>query len=172
MDEQKQKIREMASGYFLCDLSTFCCWVKNLIQAEPNGSLVGELLFDQAVTPNFGAVYFLLRAANLVQLIKGGLLALWQVRALSELGEEWNDTEILCGGVEGLAEKLRERFKDDYEVCLDEFSGSNLGPEIMEWVTTSAAAKPDFRGVVEAFQEFGQLDRFQAWLFGLPAPQK
>jgi|GEM_PF-4419181 len=170
----KSQFRDLAIRGFLGDLFTFRCWVRDLIQTRQNGSTVIKLLFEEEVTPTFGAIYFLLRAANLLEPIERGLLAEdtpGDVTLTSEFEQKWNDAEILCGGLDGLARKLSERF-DDHEVCVDKLVTDISAGDTFEWTNQLIANTTNFRGVVEIFKTHDLLEPFQAWLFNLPVPKK
>lgn len=168
----KPQFRALAALLFSNKLSDFCVWVEKL---PPDGHPALDPLTDETVTPTFGGIYLVLRLTGLLPDIEKKLAAKAReakidpevsLSCLNTVGD-WAAEEVLCGGFAGLARELSKRFKRKRQSCLDALVGI-AADETVVWLNQPATKLASFRGMVEAFRRFGQLDRLQALVLGLP----
>lgn len=168
----KSRFQALATLLFNNNFSDFYVWVETLPTANHPAL---DPPTDEVVTPTFGGIYFVLRLTGLLPDIENKLAAKAReanidpevsLSCLNTVGD-WAAEEVLYGGFAGLARALSKRFKRKRQPCLDALFGIAAG-ETLAWLNQPATKLASFRGVVEAFRRFGQLDRLQALVLGLP----
>lgn len=168
----KPQFRALAALLFNNKFSDFYTWVEKL---PPDGHPALNPLTDEMATPTFGGIYLVLRLTGLLPDIENKLAAKARqanidpevpLSCLNTVGD-WAAEEVLCGGFGGLARELSRCFKRKRQPCFKALVDIADG-DILTWLNHPAANTASFRGMVEAFRRFGQLDRLQALVLGLP----
>lgn len=168
----KSQFRALAALLFNNKLSDFYTWVEKL---PPDDHPALDPLTDEMVTPTFGGIYLVLRLTGLLPDTENKLAAKAREANIDpevslscpNTAGDWAAEEVLCGGFTGLARALSRRFKRRPQLCLDALADVAVS-DTLAWLKQLAANKTSFRGITETFRRFGQLDRLQALVLGLP----